>query len=920
VIASLVWKEYREHRSVWLALALFAVATLVIVKEWLLPSGWAGGTGDAAGMVVGAAFVLAAMYGLVCGAMMFAGERETRGMAFLDTLPLSRVGMWWAKCLIGAAFTLLFSVVVIATGFALRLIGPGAVPAVLAPLLPAVALQVYCVGLCASTFFRTVLTAVAVAALGPLPVLWLLSGMCLAASGSGSGHDDLPGVVSVIMFHALGAAAALGVSMYHFLDRDFEKRFVFKPLEQATHGTEAPKRQPRRWEVLLWLALRRGGIVAGVLAALGFFAGLGLPAAGTGLWPAASLLVGVACGIMVFAAEQAEGASKFLGDQRLPVGWLWLRRTAVWAGIAAAVAGLMLLGALLALAAQPKNLPDDADAFFARLMGAAPGEFGPVGVAAFLLLWPAHGFALGQYCSLVWRKSAVALVVSVMAAAGAACVWVPSLLGGGLYAVQVLGVPLLLLGACRLVQWDWVTDRLKTRPAVVRMVGGVLLACAWVGANLAYRVLEVPGGGTPFDMAALRASLADPEQNRAAQKIREGLGKMDEQVRAAEGARLANVRQGRPFEEQAARVVEYGREAADPAFDRLLDRVAAGEWVDQVRQGAMMAPGVFIDPRSLATRNDAADCRRAATLLTAWAIQLQARGDEEAALERLVTVLALSRHMRHQVAASVYLDGLEVERTALQGMEHWLTRLRQPDLLKRALVELTRHEAETTPVGEALAGEYLRCLSTLGTTARMGTSAETQALLTQTPWEAERARRLVDALFAGRRRLADAGDLVPVANDRLLADWAPARDGPQRADLERLLGSSWLADSLPATAPLQRGAMLGTCRVRGTRLQIALALYQRQHGKPAPLLEALMPAILEEVPEDPFVKQPFRYRVSKGESIAWPRDLPRAEFVRKVAAGQGVVWSAGPDGSDDGGTRQWLKDVPGCDVIFLVPK
>src|SRR5262249_50549358 len=160
------------------------------------------------------------------------------------------------------------------------------------------------------------LSAVALAALVPMPVLGMCSGMMLAATTTDAGALSLAPVV--LVFHGLVMLGALGLSLNYFYDRDFEKRFVLKPTAN-TYGSVAPKRQPHRWEVLLWLVLRQGGILVGVMAVLGFLLGMGLPTVGVALWPLASLFVGVACGTAVFAGEQAEGAFKFWGDQRLPV-------------------------------------------------------------------------------------------------------------------------------------------------------------------------------------------------------------------------------------------------------------------------------------------------------------------------------------------------------------------------------------------------------------------------------------------------------------------------------------------------------------------------------------------------------------------------------------------------------------------------
>jgi ABC-type transport system involved in multi-copper enzyme maturation permease subunit len=928
VIASLLWKEYREHRSVWIAMALLAVISLTAAAQLLLPQGWRAASQDAAAGLVGGAIILTAMYGLVCGGMMFAGERESRGMAFLSILPLGRAELWWFKCLIGLVFVLLYCGVILGIGAAIGVVGPNAIPPHWTLLLPIVALEAYAWGLCTSTFCRTVLTAVALAALVPLPVLGLFSGMCLAAGNM----DTLPFAIGL---HLVAGLVALGISLAAFVDRDFEKRFILKPTS-TSYGTIAPRRQPRRYEVLFWLVLRQGGIVIGVLCVLGFLLGLTLPTAGTGVWPVVSLFLGVACGTAVFAGEQGEGAYKFWGDQRLPVGWLWLRRSAVWTGVIGVVTILMLLAALLHAAADRDGLPREPGLLLDRLLGLPAGGFGPMGSFVFLLMWPAYGFAFGQLCSLIWRKGAVAVVVAMLAGAGAASVWVPSLLGGGLNPVQVLGVPLLLLGACRLALWDWVTDRLKTRPAMLRLVGGVLLSVVWVAANCAYRGVEVPGGGEPFDRAAMQARLSNPEEGRAGQKIREEVHVADEREHAAAAVQDRPFGAGPGFQRvpdrskrgQLARVIEHGWAAADPEFENWLAVVTAKPWPSRLAEAVKAEPGVLIDPRETsAGQSDSEKCRKTGELLTARALQIQAQGKDDKSLEQLVTVLALSRHLRHQAPLYAYQEGLATERSALKGLEHWLERVGpRADLLRRALDELTAHEANTPPVTEALAAEYFRFRRSLGSGARSSglVSGETEAMLMQIPWEAARAGRLTDAVFAGRLRMAEAGDVVPAWGSDQLADWLPERDGSSGARLERLVNSSWLAHSLPVTVTVQREAQRGLCDVRAARLQVALALYRCEHGKIAESLDDLVAAVLPELPDDPYQRRAFGYRVSQGERISWHRRLIDGgeQFTQQVPAGQGILWSAGPDGRDDGGLRQWdgLANTPkGCDVIYLVP-
>jgi ABC-type transport system involved in multi-copper enzyme maturation permease subunit len=927
VILSLFWKEYREHRSVWLAMALLAAVSLSVSAQLFLPHG-VREADDNVSSVVGGALILMAMYGLVCGAMMLAGERESGGMPFLDTLAMTRAELWWSKCFFGLLFVLLYSCVIVGTGVAVGVLGPGGIPSPWAVLVPLVGVETFALGLCASTYCRTVLTAVASAALLPIPVLWLASGMCLASTIS---DQKIAGILPlVLLVHGAVTLGALALSLGTFVDRDFEKRFVLKP-QASSYGTVAPKRQPRRFEVLLWLTMRRGGIVAGVLCVLGFLLGLSLPVTGAGMWPAATLVLGVGCGIAIFAGEQASGAFKFWGDQRLPVGWMWLRRSALWLGVAAAVGVLMLLGGLVHAASQG-GLSAEPAALFEQILGLSASAFAPGSLPAFLLIWVAYGFALGQLCSLVWRKSAVAVVVAIMTAAGVASLWLPSLMGGGLHLVQALGVPLILLGACRLALWDWVTDRLRTRPSVVRLVGGVAMAWAWLGGSFAVRVLEVPGGGEPFDRAALQAQLSNPEEGRVGLKLRDHLRAMkDRDNQGANPAAPGGVRPGFPAAadpftspwEQTGRVIDQGWKAATPAYQKWLDRMAADPWPAQIGETARSAPGVFIDPRDeIQGKTDAVDTLKAAQLLTARAIEVQARGADDQALEQIITALALSRHLRHLGPGYAYESGVAAEYAALAGLDHWLNQPgRRPELLRRAQDALKQHEAGVAPVSDALAAEYLRFHSGLGNKGRAGSAGgfDGEALVMQTPWEAERARRLTEAVFAGRRRMAESGEIVPL-EDAVFSDWLPEAGGSGRGRLEGLMRSSWLAGSFPTTAPLQRAAQRSSCLVRGTRLQLALALYQAEHGKPAASLDDLGPAL----PEDPYARQPFHYRVSRGERITWSRTLPGGgvEAVREVPAGWGIVWSAGPDGSDDGGTRQWDASAPsagGRDVIFLVP-
>ena len=99
MFAALLYKEYREHRSIWLALAFSGVAVVFGVPLLYQPP--PGQVPIFHEMLAVTVVILAWAYGVVCGAMLLAGEREGGTQKFLDMLPTSRLPLWLAKCIIG---------------------------------------------------------------------------------------------------------------------------------------------------------------------------------------------------------------------------------------------------------------------------------------------------------------------------------------------------------------------------------------------------------------------------------------------------------------------------------------------------------------------------------------------------------------------------------------------------------------------------------------------------------------------------------------------------------------------------------------------------------------------------------------------------------------------------------------------------
>jgi len=251
-------------------------------------------------------------------------------------------------------------------------------------------------------------------------------------------------------------------------------------------------------------------------------------------------------------------------------------------------------------------------------------------------------------------------------------------------------------------------------------------------------------------------------------------------------------------------------------------------------------------------------------VLAVRGLQQQSAGRDEVFADNFRIGLAISRTLQHNSPLVTTRVGRSTEGVCLRGLDRWLEKLRgHPELLKGVLRTLLRHEAELPDELESLQAEYLKALNTLEESPEelLDLGSENRgnkddpirqiemqgaALAWLFPWEQERHRRILRVNFQGdlhQRRAALAwGGIV--------------------------LGQFGF-HSGPLSRPKRELA-----RLRASQLQVALRLYQAETGKLAATLDVLVPRYLPAIPTDPFDGQPFRYRLSKGERIGWPRLEP----------------------------------------------
>jgi hypothetical protein len=1018
---TMLWKEYREHRLIWLTMLL--VNCGVLIGLWQLDQTFSLTAGQSKLLMLGPVAALFVWgYGMICGAMLLAGEREEGTLNFLDTLPVSRLRLWLVKGQIG--LLLLFGQIIVLWVF-LAVLRAREDPNLLVDASQSLwpyalgMLALGLIGMAAGLFFsargENVLHTIGLAVVGQI-VAWIAAvflGIILSifvlilvewlVEGRNPGpilRSIIEGPITIFsVFGGLTLAAIVG-SARIFSRADRERRPVAVRRMRAGASVVASCLR------IIWLCYRQMGRLALGVLVFSLFLGVLFLLTGPLLWPAATLCLGVLCGVTVFSDEQTLGSFRFLGDQRFPLGRIWVIKSGLRFALLLLSAFLILLPSLLVgfyygmtKRAEPPLIHEMP--FLVLIAEVVPWP-------TFLLMWLLYGFCAGQLCGLLSRKSIVAAMIAFMISALLVTLWVPSLAGIGLHFWQIAGPPLILLAAAAFLVPAWTADRLAEWKTYLGISGAMAASLGWIAFGIWYRVIEVPDVPEPFDVAAYTASIPTADENEAGQLIRSFWGKVDpvmSELRKSLGKK-------QPLSHELSNVLSDGWPDRPSELGDWMDKVFAEDWLQPLTALPDLPPGTVVDPRLLTLRDlDGENFRKwnsagsLSMLLAARGLQQQARGDPAVFVQHLRIALALSRTLRHHMPILMFHIDDGVATLWPKAVDLWLRKLRgRPDLLRRALQTLLDYEAQLPDDEGPFRATYLVVRNTLRgapeqllnrvlkdgghhNEAHRHREAELQTvvLLWLIPWEQERHERLLRLAFRRNDR-----DL------RKIDKWG----GDVFASL--LLFEQRL-DIVTRAFSTQRNLV----DLRACQLKVALRLYQEENGDLPADLDALVPRYLKSLPRDPFGGQPFHYRRSRGEWIAWlgnssllgqppgtaevppgekvplmPRTdgpvapparaeamphehrdaqdrgvleeqwLPPPEGVpfmphmdepmrpplpvpqpggppplvilatRFVPQGQGILWSVGEDGHDDGGKEQSVFLNPsslGQDLIYLVP-
>jgi hypothetical protein len=965
MIRTLSWKEYREHRLIWLTMAVVNSGFLVGLAS-LADSDFRSHS-EKLEMLGAVAVLLVWVYGMIGGGMLLAGERESATLEFLDALPVTRLRLWMVKGQIGllllAGQVLLLSCVLAALGAAeyyhLLVMAVSGV-----------------VGMAFGLFFsargESVLNVIGLAIIGQIA-----AGIAAALIAFGISfawvfafwlierppRDEFKGAYDILLVLVNGGltlAAVVG-SARIFSRPDRLRRYALSESVPQRVSVVAS------WGRLVWLSFMQMRPLMRGLTIFSLALGLALWAAGPILWPLLTLLIGVLCGVTVYGDEQMHGSSRFLGDQRLPLGRVWIVKTGMRLALAVFAAFLLMLPSLAVAIyhrMEDSNPPSvERVPFFDKVLHSClVGTVVPTGLH--LTMWLLYGFSVGHLCGLLFRKSLVAGVVALGWSALLVSLWIPSLLGIGLHFWQVAGAPVILLAIAWILMPAWVADRLLARATFVQLGVALTAAGLWTVGGLWYRVVEVPDVPDQFGMPAFVASIPPLEENEAGLAIRKAWTHADKLMKdfgskkshkplfpkapkdnAAPGDGFPGQQDDTAFYAQKDQVLQRGWPAGESELGDWLDEQFenddTAECLDLLMTAADRPLGWIESPKLLTFSSPPSRIDHNATLfnqiLAIRGLQRQACGDSKTFVDHLRIGLAMSRNMQHLAPTLPTHIGRGVERVWLSALERWLEDL--PDhsgsaseQLRRASAILRRHEAELPDESESIKAEFLIAMNTLEQVPDQllamavlnrpknddglhQVELRVAALMWRFPWEHQRHQRILRVMFQGDER-------------------------------ERRAAREWggVLSQFGFRADIVRRRIREVAQMRAGQLQAALRSYQAKSGELPATLDALVPHYLPTIPADPFDGKPFRYRLSRGEKIGWideagtPGTMPAGAAAgapglppmpglpppptRFVPAGQGILWSVGEDRIDDGGVQQSRtpsNTAFGEDIIYLVP-
>ncbi|MHC4210115.1 MAG: hypothetical protein ACYSWT_10430 [Planctomycetota bacterium] len=304
-----------------------------------------------------------------------------------------------------------------------------------------------------------------------------------------------------------------------------------------------------------------------------------------------------------------------------------------------------------------------------------------------------------------------------------------------------------------------------------------------------------------------------------------------------------------------------------------------------------------------------------------------AEGAHADAVEGFDQVLVIAQACTHQATLIEQLVGWSVASLALERLRYALDEHPMDAPTLRRYLERLRAR---TPLGSpalGLEGEWLGFMDVVQRTHSDNGRGSGRAIPTTmpqflgvtgsgpAPQGSPRIANLLGFVLPSRKALTGKADAFygeMIRRSRLSYGERHA-EGVNPEDSVEELGRRYLMLQMlvPALGKFLDRADIMQCMIEGTKLQLAVEGYRAEHGECPPTLQALVPAWLDAVPEDPYSDGPFVYRLVSGDE-----------------QGRGyVLYSVGADGRDDGGLPHPVEPMAaftrggeGQDFVFNQPR
>jgi hypothetical protein len=953
MIARLWWKDARQFWPIWGFLLAAAAGVQWVVLRY-------GGPEVRSGLLPVLAVGWACLYALAVGASAFAGEREGGTLALLDALPVARWVLWEGKVSFALVSTL---------GLALALVGVAALGTErwdagrygdapeAALVASALLLEALGWGLLWSARSGSALNA-AVWSIVCTAVAWTLAGLWAAGqSVTGNAAGGVVPMVSALLLVAglTTAVSALVIVRPSWARAARTRRAWVRPRwrlqspivvesdkAETDVGAGKDDRSLRRpWlpeaRALAWQSAREGAGTWRVLLLVGLLVPGALLLLNNQLDPTFTLLlnvvVGLTAGVSVFNVENRARGQRFLAHHGARPGLVWLVKVTVWA------VGLAMIW--LPIVSIWQSLTNDRPAMSS-------------GSGAFMAL--AGGLdcaAVGLLCGMAIRRGITAVVLALVVTLALMVPQATLLTLGMLWPSWLLAVPLGLLG----VSWAWSGDWLFERPAPGRWVRlGLLLTGAFVLLGSAY------AGGRAWGVPEV-APLVSPQGWT--------FGSAEEAENAADLYREAGRKLAVPRPDGALvrRAIADGFDPKDAFTADVLG--ANREALELTRRAAAKGRCRFAPPEQASLFRPAVlpPVTDLALLVALDARERQARGDLAGAWDDVVVLFRMSRHAAEGGAIRQALSAMEIEKQALGLALDWATDPNQTAKSLRDALASYRALPGPIPAAEVLMAEardtewaldrpddLLDALLTNPTAAPVAEAATRPPgaapprrpavspweaawfRFMTTPWERERARRVLRLLFTALIREAEADPSRRPHNPATGARWLGlirSRPGalpavtPAGEEVADGIASTPLVHFFvpPGQAYEDAADRLEVAR-RALPQVLALQVWRLEHGGKYPdRLEEVVPGLLPALPKDPYAEGPFRYARASGQPLpplarAVPTPYEPGHAELKLAQGNRLLYSVGPDTRDDGGQVTFgdsLRYGLASDIVFPLP-